>query len=612
MSQAIAHEAFFDIFQETSSGDFGIQPKVPDGVEAVPLFRCHTYILEMTPGFMGKVRQFGTALPRAVDNTKLMPAKEYFKVMGYTGLTEDVEFCSFGRPLSESAMANSGISAMGKKHSDPIAPGFSTEMLLSGTRGCIRRRDPFFLSERYEVDCDCEVLAEILRYCYQGHSAFLYLRPKTDVEKEVLKEKMLRLCFKAELFSVDQLFEQVLEWFDFACFKMIGEKNFADSFFHLQHFEGQCTEAHSRRRLRETVTGDMLAPRAQFRCVTRDPRWASLPVDFVEYTLKFDGMPIASEMEILNLIERWNAAADKPKEMVIQLLTAFRPDAESAEYLRNWLSGQGWLDSEGEPVSSMPELQAVVKLMDPKFYAKLKPRHNLFGKDAEEAECQAILDAAKEGGGDPNNKKSARPVADADVEAAFVHYRGMVPVSRGFAFPLGSQQRLVQTQAIRASGIQRLRVVLANPRLVLWDPEHEVFVGISYGEGKFFGYLVSATAFSGIFSVRALASAAPAPNAPVHLTGSGNKVEFDCAIEVQLTRVNMVVTCKLSIIARNETLTEDLFQVSHHTLKQADGLRYQVVATGLEDQEVDVQLGWVSGGDNADKEAPPAEVDDFA
>merc|ERR1712146_589058 len=81
----------------------------------------------------------------------------------------------------------------------------------------------------------------------------------------------------------------------------------------------------------------------------------------------------------------------------------------------------------------------------------------------------------------------------------------------------------------------------------------------------------------------------------------GNKVEFDCAIEVQLTRVNMVVTCKLSIISRNETLTEDLFQVSHHTLKEADGLRYQVVATGLEDQEVDVQLGWVSGGDNNDK-----------
>jgi hypothetical protein len=593
---------------------------VPDGVEKGPLFRCHTYILMMTPGFIGKVRQFGRPLPRAVDNTKLCPAKEYFNVMGYTGLMEDVEFCSFARPIEESALTQGSMS-MAKRHADPMAPGFTTAMPLSGTTGCIRRRDPYFLSERYEVDCDCEVLAEILRFCYQGHSAFLYLRPRTDVEKEVLKDKMLRLCFKTELFSVDMLFEQVLEWFDNACFKMVGERNFADAFFHLQHFEGQCTEVHSRRRLLETVTGDMLATRKQFRCITRDPRWASLPVDFVESTLKFDGMPISSEMEVLNLIERWNAAADKPKEMVIKLLGCFRPDEESADHLFNYLSGQGWLGPNGEPskpVANMPELLAVLKLMDPKHYTKLKPRHNLAGKDAEEAECQAILDAAKDsqtsGGGaaKPKVGKPQETEGAGDVEAAFVHYRGMTPVSRGFSFSLGSQQRLVQTQAIRTPGIQRLRVVLSNPRLVLWDPEHEVFVGISYGDGRYFGYLCSATAFSGIFSVRALASAAPAPNAPVHLTGSGNKVEFDCAIEVQLTRVNMVVTCKLSIISRNETLTEDLFQVSHHTLKEGDGLRYQVVATGLEDQEVDVQLGWVSGGDNTEKaEVHQEEIEDF-
>jgi len=327
---AAAHEAFFDIFQETSSGDFGIQPTVPDGVECGPLFRCHTYILAMTPGFIGKVRQFGKSLPRVVDNSKLCPAKEYFNVMGYTGLTEDVEFCSFARPIEESALTQGSMSFAGGRHADPMAPGFTTAHPITGSIGSTRRRDPYFLSERYEVDCDCEVLAEILRFCYQGHSAFLFLRPRSDIEKEVLKDKMLRLCFKAELFSVDLLFEQVLEWFDNSCFKMVGERNFADAFFHLQHFEGQCTEAHSRRRLLETVTGDMLATRNQFRCITRDPRWASLPVDFVESTLKFDGMPISSEMEVLNLIERWNAAADKPKEMVIKLLGCFRPDAESA------------------------------------------------------------------------------------------------------------------------------------------------------------------------------------------------------------------------------------------------------------------------------------------
>merc|ERR1719440_910434 len=386
----------------------------------------------MTPGFLGKVRQFGRMLPRAVDNSKLMPAKEFFKIMGYTGLTEDVKFCSFARPIEESALT-AGANSLMKKRADPMAPGFSTEMLISGIKGCVRRRDPYFLSERYEVDCDCEVLAEILRFCYQGHSAFLFLRPRSDTQKEVLKDKMLRLCFKAELFSVDQLFEQVLQWFDHSCFKYVGERNFADAFFHLQHFEGQCTEPHSRRRLLETVTGNMLAEWTQFRCITRDPRWASLPVEFVETTLKYDGMPIASEMEVLNLIERWNAAADKPKEMVIRLLGCFRPDENTAEHLRHWLAGQGWLDPNGDPVNNMPELHAVLKILNPKVYMKLKPRHNLYGKEAEEAECQAILDAAADaqksatdarGSTSPQGApKAAGGKQEGDLEAAFVHYR---------------------------------------------------------------------------------------------------------------------------------------------------------------------------------------------
>jgi hypothetical protein len=330
-------------------------------------------------------------------------------------------------------------------------------------------------------------------------------------------------------------------------------------------------------------------------------------------------------MEVLNLIERWNAAADKPKEMIVQLLACFRPDAETRTHLQAWLTGQGWLDGAGNPTLPTQELEAVLKLLDPKVAVRRKPRHNLSEKEAAEAAEQAELDAQADaqrnatdargaGGGtlaipaSPKKKKKA-PVAEG--EAAFIHYRGMSPVSQGFSFSLGSQQRLVQSQPIRRPGIQRLRVVLSNPRVVLWDTEHEVFVGISYGKGKYFGYLCSATPFSGIFMVRALASAAPSPNAPVHLTGSGNKVEFDCAIEVQLTRVNGVVMNKLSIISRNETLTEELFQVSHNTLKEGDGLRYQVVATGTEDKEVDINLGWVSGGDNSEKEHPPKEVANY-
>lgn len=608
-----ASALFFDIFQETSAGDFGIQPTV-EGVEKGPLFRCHTYILEKNAGFIGKVRSFGRELPRAVDTSELMPSKDYFKEKGYMNLVRDVEFSSFCKPIEESALANSGgVSALMARHEDPMKPGFTTRMLLSGHTSAIKRRDPYFLSERYMLDCDVESLAELLRFVYQGSSSFFGLRPRTDAEKEVLKHKMLRLCFKSETFSLDQLYEKVLHWFGHASYQVIGERNFADAFFHLQHFELQCTEQHSRDFLVKTVTSDMLSTREQFRSITRDPRWASLPVDFVEGTLRYDLMPISSEMEVLNLIERWNKNADKPKADLIRLLGCFRPDDETREHLAQWLSGMGWLQPGGGMIKdaalqeSMPELRAVHALLDGSACGRKKPRRNLSGEAAEEAERELRQEKEEEEG-----SQHLGTNAQAE-EGAFIHYQGPWEVARGFSFTLASGQRLVQIEPIRTAGIQRLRVVLSNSQSILWDPNHEVFVGISYGERRCFGYLCSATAFSGIFSVRALAlGTVPEPSAAVHLTGSGNKVEFDCALEVQLTRVNHVVTCKLSIIARNETLTEEHFQVSNDTLRglsggsqrlkagSGDGLRYQVAASGLKRQEVvDVHLGWASGGDAA-------------
>jgi len=411
---------------------------------------------------------------------------------------------------------------------------------------------------------------------------------------------MLRLCIKSETFSLDELYEKVLKWFGFASYQVVGERNFADAFFHLQHFELQCTEQHSRDILVQTVTSDMLSTREQFRSITRDPRWASLPVEFVEGTLRYDLMPISSEMEVLNLIERWNKNADKPKADLIRLLGCFRPDNETREHLAQWLSGMGWLRQGGEAIeddalkASMPELAAVRALLDGSACGKKKPRRNLSGEAAQAALKELQEEKEHEEGSEQEGVSHLE-------EGAFIHYRGPWEVARGFSFTLSSNQRLVQAEPIRHAGIQRLRVVLSNPKDDLWDPNHEVFVGISYGKRRCFGYLCSATAFSGIFSVRALAlGTVPEPSAAVHLTGSGSKVEFDCAIEVQLTRVNHVVTCKLSIIARNETLTEEHFQVSNQTLKHEDGLRYQVAASGLRGMEVvDVHLGWASGGDSA-------------
>eukprot|EP00928_Gymnodinium_smaydae_P061154 TRINITY_DN45309_c0_g1_i1.p1 TRINITY_DN45309_c0_g1~~TRINITY_DN45309_c0_g1_i1.p1 ORF type:complete len:586 (+),score=159.20 TRINITY_DN45309_c0_g1_i1:104-1861(+) len=570
---------FFEIFHETSNGDFGIEPV--NG----PLLRCHTHILAKVPGFLGKVRHFGKPLNRSVEDDGPGTSKDYFKKHGMTRLFEDSMFTQFTQPLGHSALSAGPM--FGEQHADPTMPGYSTATKLSGDTSAVRRIDQYFLSERYELDVDVERLCELLRFIYQGYTSYFDILPKTDQERKDLTHKMLEICKDAERYSVDGLFTKCLKWFGEESYGVVGEKNFASCFYHLQHYEMQCTEEHSRLSLVATVSGRMLASRKQFRAVTFDSRWTFLPVDFVESTLSYDSMPISSEIEVLNLIERWNANLDKPKDAIVRLLGCFRPDAETRHALETWLSRLGWLDPDGK-LADMPEVAPLANMLNPKKGKKKKPRKNLGDSlevaAAQEAEAAQQAQAAK------------------DAETNFLQYKGDRIIAKGTSFSLGARQRLVQADAIRNPGIQRFRVVLSNSRQPLWDPEHQVFVGLSYGEGKYFGYLCAATAFSGIFSARALASAAPAPNSPVHITGSGNKVEFDIALEVQLHRVNLVVTCKLSIIFANETVSEELFQIATETLRDGPGLRYQVVATNLKNEEVEVSLALVSGGNSGDDE----------
>jgi len=587
-----------EIYQETSTGDFGIQ------VTGGPLFRCHTHVLQKTGGFIGKVRQFGKLLPRTVDNDSLVQPRDYFMEQGYTRLLEDLQSIMFSQPIEKSAFQDPAklllrrpadhrldktfdvLSTAG----DQLRPGYTTAHFIGGTTGAVKQKDAFFLAERYEVQCDCERMAELLRFIYQGTMAFFDMDPRTDRERAVLTSKMLHITFDAERYSVDALYDRLLPWFGSECFGVVGDINFTDAFFHLQHFEGRCTEEHSRNALVAVVTGDMLSTREQFRAVTRDPRWASLPVDFVEGTLRYDGMPISSEAEVLNLIERWNIHADKRKDHIIRLLCCFRPDAETRQALLNWLSNMGWVDARGQ-ATDIPELRGVRAILDGSASRGKKPRRNLQQGSDPRSTQESFWSGAEDGGAQGGSQ-----------EVTFVHYRGGAAVAQGTAFSLGAQQRLVQAQAIKDAGIQHMRVALSNPKRVLWDPEHEVFVGLSYGEGRYFGFLCSATAFSGIFSVRALASAAPAPNAPVHFTGSGNKVEFDLMLEVQLQRVNLVVVCKLQVLIANEVLTEELFQIAYETLTSGPGLRFQLVGTGLGSDEIDVQLAWVSMGGGTEEE----------
>lgn len=579
---------FSEIFHETSTGDFGIQ------VKKGPLLRCHSDVLKTSGGFIGKVRQFGTPLPRNVDPNDRGPSPiPFFRMMGYDRLLEEAAGVKFAQPIDKSCLFHCEL-IDGERPEDPLRPGYTTAHFIGGTQGVVKRADPFFLAERYEIDCDCERVTELLRFVYQGRMYFFEEEPTTEKHKEVLTKKMLHICFDAERYSVDLLYTKMLEWFAHQAFKVVGDRHFTEAFYHLQHFEFRVTEEHSREALLETVTGEMLAKRDQFVAVTRDPRWGSLPVDFLMRALSSDGLAVNNEAEVLNLIERWNAKADKTPEEIIKLLTCFRPDEQSRKVLIDWLTNLGWLDAHGN-TANVKGLDVLKKILDG---TTSKGKKSRVRNEMDYETQQKLAMGQKVDWEEP--KDSERNV--------FHLYKGHHVVHTGTSFMVGAGHRVLQDEALRSPGVVRLRVTLSSPSRLLWNPLHEVFVGLSYGEGRYFGFLCSATAYSGIFSVRALASVSPAPSAPAHFTGSGNKMEFDMGLEVQYQRVNLVVTCKLSIIYKNETITEELFQISHHTLTTGPGLRFQAVATGLGHDHIDVQLGWVGGGGADDAQDEEEEV----
>lgn len=587
-----AGRLFFEIFQETSSGDFGIETK--NGV----LFRCHTHILETTPGFLLKVRETGTQMPLTVDDAKLTLPSEFFRKNKLTRLLPDVEFAQFSRQQHLSVIGGGG-----SKKVDPFAPGMTTANAISGSLGAVTRRNPFRLGERYQVDCDVEKIVEILRFVYLGYTGLFDLRPK-EKEKDVYVQKMVDMFFLSDKFAVDMLFDQLLTWFRFKCRKACGDHNFADTWYQMEHFVNhQCQEKLFRDQLRQTLL-EMLADRHHFRLVTRDSRWTSLKMDLAMDILSYDELAIGSETEILNLVERWNANADKKKEDIITLLSNFRPDPESRKVLRMWFANMG-LNPE-EDSANMSETSSDDPLLTLwKGTSSKKPRNNLEGKDLEgfKAELQQAEAEAQKAA-----SEAAAAAAQEEKETQFVQYDQGTRVNSGFSFNLRQQQLVIQRMPFRKAGTYRMRTTLTQNRSPLWITQHEVFVGVTYGQNRYFGYICGLSAYSGIFSVQTFASVSPGPNAPVHLTGSGNKMEFDIELDIEMQRINKIVCCKLSIILNNTTLTEDPFQVTYQTLKHGDGLRYQVVGAGLGEGEVDVQLAWVGGGSVEQDPARPSEA----
>merc|ERR1719335_1616823 len=119
------------------------------------------------------------------------------------------------------------------------------------------------------------------------------------------------------------------------------------------------------------------------------------------------------------------------------------------------------------------------------------------------------------------------------------------------------------------------------------------------GTRRYFGFLVKLTDFQSIYSFQVWSSAAPLPLDPKHLTGAGNKVEFDLLLGVEMAQYNGVVPCSLRVLHNSTTVTVANFEVSEDVLTdEGPGLKYMVTAAGFgEHEELEALLAWVGGGD---------------
>merc|ERR1711964_104316 len=115
----------------------------------------------------------------------------------------------------------------------------------------------------------------------------------------------------------------------------------------------------------------------------------------------------------------------------------------------------------------------------------------------------------------------------------------------------------------------------------------------------YYGFVVKLSDFEGIYSFQPWGAAAPLPLKPKHVSGCGNKVEFDLLLGVEMVQYNKVVPCTLSVLHNSNTVTTAPFEVNVETLEDdGEGLRFQVVSAGLgELDEIEVMFAWVGGGD---------------
>jgi len=76
-------------------------------------------------------------------------------------------------------------------------------------------------------------------------------------------------------------------------------------------------------------------------------------------------------------------------------------------------------------------------------------------------------------------------------------------------FTLESSDTLLQIERMTRSGVYRIRCSLTQKLELLWQREHDVFIGVIYGQNRFFGFMCSVSPYLGIFELKNVSSVAP-------------------------------------------------------------------------------------------------------
>ena len=347
---------------------------------------CHSAVINSVfPGFLSRIRADGQKRPLSCAIPKLSCLQAFRDLKAHeakTRLLKDAEFAAFSQPSNLSGLnAERFIANMlqmeGSQVKTPINP----------TIGSIRRADPFRLAERYGISEDCEHMVELLRFMYQGEVSYFkkdYLDTLAPKLKSAIWSHVRDMLMLAEKYAVDKLFKRCLDWFTEKCLYECGDTAFCESFYQLEHHIERTREPLFREMLRKKVIG-LLADRHQFRLVTQDKRWSTLNCSIMKELLSSQTLAISNELEILQLVKRWDAQTDKAKEDVFCLMQTFRPDFAGGYQAVDRMAGNYGFDvDEMFPPHKRFDVMAFAKLpayLRRKRAAKMRPRCNVEKND---------------------------------------------------------------------------------------------------------------------------------------------------------------------------------------------------------------------------------------